>query len=310
MSDASPDAYADAGGYPIGMVATLTGLPADVIRVWERRYGLPQPARSAGGHRLYSPRDVALLRRAAALRAQGLPAAAACAQALVAVAAAPRVSEAFAGSELTARLSDRLHAAAVALDAAQAGVVLSEAGALLNIETLWRQVLAPALQRLGADWADGAHTPAPEHLLSTLVRGRLSALLEAVPRLPGAPRALLGAAPGERHDLAPLMLALLLSRTGWAVTYLGAETPAEAWEEAIQTLRPRVAIVAATMPENAAASLETLQRIRHRFGRRAPHLAYGGPAFASASLLAHEATPYIRLPDDLESAARHLVAFG
>src|SRR5947209_499054 len=76
-----PD-YAGAGGYPIGVVATLTGLPVDVIRAWERRYGLPRPARSVGGHRLYSPRDVMLLRRAAALRAQGHTAAAACAQAL------------------------------------------------------------------------------------------------------------------------------------------------------------------------------------------------------------------------------------
>src|SRR5579885_2828091 len=77
-----PD-YAGAGGYPIGVVATLTGLPVDVIRAWERRYGVPRPARTAGGHRLYSPRDVALLRRAAALRAEGHATATACAQARV-----------------------------------------------------------------------------------------------------------------------------------------------------------------------------------------------------------------------------------
>jgi DNA-binding transcriptional MerR regulator len=193
MSDSSPEAYAAAGGYPIGMVATLTGLPADVIRAWERRYGLPRPARTVGGHRLYSPREVALLRRAALLRGQGLPAGAACAQARAEAAPpAPANAVSAAGSAATARLSARLHTAASALDAAQVGAVLAEAAALLDVATLWRQVVAPALQRLGADWAQGLHTPAPEHLLSTAVRGRLAALLEAAPRVPGAPRALLG----------------------------------------------------------------------------------------------------------------------
>lgn len=312
VTDASVHDYAATGGYPIGLVSTLTGLSVDVIRAWERRYGLPRPARTMGGHRLYRPRDVALLRRAAALRAQGLTAAAACAQALAEATQAPPVPETIAGSALTERLSDRLHDAAATLDAAQAGAVLSEAGALLDVATLWRQIMAPALNRLGTDWAHGTLTPAPEHLLSSLVRGRLWALLEAIPRLPGAPGALLGAAPGERHDLPPLMLALLLSRAGWAVTYLGADTPAEAWEEAVRTLQPRLIVVTATMPEYAEAALETLRRVRDRFGGQSPDLAYGGPAFASAALPAHEAetASFTHLTGDLEAAARQLAAFA
>lgn len=171
MTDASAHDYAAAGGYPSGLVSPLAGLPVDVIRAWERRYGLPRPSRSVGGHRLYRPRGVVLLRRAAALRAQGLTAAAACAQALGEAARAETVPEAVVGSTLTARLSARLHHAAATLDAAQAGAVLAEAGALLDVETLWRQVMAPALNRLGADWAHGTLTPAPEHLLSSVVRG-------------------------------------------------------------------------------------------------------------------------------------------
>lgn len=310
MTDAASDAYADAGGYPIGMVATLTGLPPDIIRVWERRYGLPQPARSAGGHRLYSPRDVALLRRAAALRAQGLTAAAACAQARRDAPRAPSGPEPSVGSAQTARLSARLHDAAVALDAAQAGTVLAEAGALLAVETLWEQVMAPALRGLGTDWAHGARSPAPEHLLSSLVRGRLSALLEAVPRLPGAPDALLGAAPGEQHDLAPLMLALLLSRAGWTVTYLGADTPAEAWEEAARRLRPRVVIVTATMPVHAAVALDTLRGVRDRLGGQAPHVAYGGPGFGAPALPPGATADFVALGSDMVEAVRRLTALG
>ena len=35
-----------------------TGIKADTLRAWERRYDLPQPARTAGGHRLYSSYDI------------------------------------------------------------------------------------------------------------------------------------------------------------------------------------------------------------------------------------------------------------
>src|SRR3954471_8088044 len=43
-------------------VARETGVPADTFRAWERRYGVPQPQRTAGGHRLYSDRDIAIIR--------------------------------------------------------------------------------------------------------------------------------------------------------------------------------------------------------------------------------------------------------
>src|SRR5689334_20266143 len=43
-------------------VARETGVPADTFRAWERRYGVPRPQRTAGGHRLYSERDIAIVR--------------------------------------------------------------------------------------------------------------------------------------------------------------------------------------------------------------------------------------------------------
>lgn len=314
MTTPLPDEYSAAGGYPIGMVATLTGLPVDVIRVWERRYGLPQPARSVGGHRLYRPRDVALLRRAAALRAQGLTATGACAQALAEATPAPASSDEEPATPSapppsgTVRFGARLYDAAVALDAAAARSVLNEVGALLDVETLWGAVLAPALDRLGMDWARGLITPAPEHLLSDVIRGRLSGLLAALPRLPNAPSAVVGGAPGERHELAALMLAILLGRAGWTVTYLGADTPCDAWEEALRIVRPRVAVVSATLPEHAASALTMMRRISDHLGRQAPRFAYGGPGFAETPTPIEDASPFIALGDDLDGAIRRLMA--
>ena len=49
-----------------------TGLKADTLRAWERRYGLPRPERTAGGHRLYSQRDIDTIKWLAARQGEGM----------------------------------------------------------------------------------------------------------------------------------------------------------------------------------------------------------------------------------------------
>ena len=48
--------------YSIGAVASMLEVPASTLRAWEERYGVVVPARSAAGQRLYSRRQVELLR--------------------------------------------------------------------------------------------------------------------------------------------------------------------------------------------------------------------------------------------------------
>ena len=47
--------------YRIGAVARMTGVAADTLRVWERRYEVVEPQRSPTGSRLYSRDDIARL---------------------------------------------------------------------------------------------------------------------------------------------------------------------------------------------------------------------------------------------------------
>jgi DICT domain-containing protein len=53
-------------------LAEQTGVAAGTIRMWEQRYGFPEPARSAGGYRIYTEEDVVTLRRVVAYRDRGL----------------------------------------------------------------------------------------------------------------------------------------------------------------------------------------------------------------------------------------------
>ena len=50
--------YSTTPAFNLKVVLKETGLAADTLRAWERRYGLPSPNRTAGGHRLYSQRDI------------------------------------------------------------------------------------------------------------------------------------------------------------------------------------------------------------------------------------------------------------
>src|SRR5574342_731525 len=58
--------------YNLKVVLKETGLPADTLRAWERRYGLPVPQRTPGGHRLYSERDIHTIKWLMARQAEGL----------------------------------------------------------------------------------------------------------------------------------------------------------------------------------------------------------------------------------------------
>lgn len=53
-------------------VAERTGVAAATIRMWEQRYGFPNPARTASGYRLYTEADIESIRAVLALRHRGL----------------------------------------------------------------------------------------------------------------------------------------------------------------------------------------------------------------------------------------------
>src|SRR5512133_2753216 len=58
--------------FNLKVVLKETGIAADTLRAWERRYGLPMPQRSAGGHRLYSQRDIEIVKWLMKRQAEGL----------------------------------------------------------------------------------------------------------------------------------------------------------------------------------------------------------------------------------------------
>ena len=224
----------------IGQLAQRVGISADVLRAWERRYGLLTPERTDAGYRLYSTDDVRLVQRVVALRDQGLGTGQA-----VAAARATRASGATAPDPTA---PDRVQAMARAVrvfDEERLEDAIEEAFAGLGVAGALRDVLLPFLALVGDEWATGTVTVAHEHFASQTVR-RLVAQRGGPPPPSGRPMAVLATPPGERHDLGLLCFSLLLGQTGWATRFLGADVPMASLLSSCRFVRPDAVVLSAT----------------------------------------------------------------
>src|SRR4051794_16057419 len=173
----------------IGELSKRTGVSPELLRAWERRYGLLRPSRTEGGFRLCSAEDEARIRRMQAHLREGLSAA-----------EAARLAATEPGAETVADHDHGLLDALLALDETHAQSVLDTLFSELTPEAAIRGTILPALRAIGERWEHGAASIAQEHFASNLIRGRLLGLARRWDQGVG-PRALLACAPGELHDL-------------------------------------------------------------------------------------------------------------
>jgi DNA-binding transcriptional MerR regulator len=270
-------------------VVQETGLKPDTLRAWERRYGLPQPQRTTGGHRLYSQHDVDMLKWLAARQEEGLsisravdlwhslqeegqnPLQAAAHSIPAAVISQPSLP---VGSAIT-ELRRAWISACLAFDERTAENILAQASALYPVETVCFELLQKGLHQIGEGWYKGDITVQQEHFASALATRRLDALINVTPPPTRPGRILVGCPPEEEHTFSPLLISLLLRRYGWDVLYLGADVPLTRLEFTIVTTRPQLVILPAQQLSTAATLLE----MGHLLQQERVPLAFGGRIF-------------------------------
>lgn len=244
--DAGDDPLA---GASIRVVANRTGIAADTLRVWERRYGFPKPSRRPGGSRIYSEADIARLHLVArALDAGFRPsevvtlmpedlaklveASLADAPALAAASGAARARAAsVAGAPVDAAL-----AALRADDVLGVRMVLRGAAIALGPRAFVTDVAHPLAVRVGELWAEGVLEVRHEHLASACLTSQLHLLLGALDDGQRSPVVLLTTLPGEPHVLGLDMVAVYLAASLGAPQLLGADTPPPQIAEAARAL--------------------------------------------------------------------------
>jgi DNA-binding transcriptional MerR regulator len=247
----------------IGELSKRVGVSPELLRAWERRYGLLRPARSAGGLRLYSPADierVALMQRHLA---DGLAAAEA-----AALAVREAADEEAASAELRpAAMRDELSEALDAFDEPRAQAILDRLLALATVETLLSEVVVPYLQELGERWERGEASVAQEHFASNVLRGRLLGLARGW-GLGLGPVAVLACVPGEQHDLGLIAFGLGLRARGWRIVYLGPDSPIDTVADVSRQLEPSLVVLNAVSHERLRPVLPKLRELarHHRVG--------------------------------------------
>jgi DNA-binding transcriptional MerR regulator len=223
----------DSGALRIGEFARRVGISPELLRAWERRYGLLHPIRSPGGFRLYTTADA---ERVARMR-QGLESGLSAAEA-----ARIAVEDSRPAVGLLEDVTSRLLLAIRGYDEAGAQAVLDESLAAFGLERVLQEVILPALAQVGDDWEQGTLDVAQEHFASNVIRGRLLALARLWGR-GGGPLALLACAPGERHDISLLAFGLVLRSHGWRILFLGADTPVSTLTGAVAATEPALVVV-------------------------------------------------------------------
>lgn len=271
--------------YNLSAVLRETGLTADVLRVWERRYDLPKPQRTPGGHRLYSDYDVATLHWLRARQIEGLSISHAVKLWKNLVAAgrdplddqpqpAPEATLPIPGSRLD-ELRNRWVGACLGFDAGKADEVINQAFAIHPVETVCFEILQKGIQQVGASWYLDQATVQQEHFTTAQAVRRIETLISATPAPTRTQTVLLGCPAGEWHTFPVLLLTLLLRRRGLNVVYLGANLPLDQMKATAAAVRPDLIVLASQQLTTAAA----LRAAADLFQRSGVPLAYGGLIF-------------------------------
>lgn len=279
--------------HPMGVVMQRTGLTSDVVRAWERRYGVVSPKRSKGGHRLYSDADVERLRvlhrltlggrqigRLAGLSDEQL------ADLLVedeaAGATAPRRPEV---PELTASLLEEALELVRDLDGEGLDRVLRRAVLTLSTTAFLDGLLGPLLERIGRAWEDGTLTPAHEHLASAVSARVGGWLLDSFRSEEGASRLVVCTTTGQAHDLGALGAAITAAADGWHVRYLGADLPAHDIATAAAQSGAAAVAVSLVHPRNDRSTAHELETLAAALPPGVALIVGGGAADSYSDLL-------------------------
>jgi MerR family transcriptional regulator, light-induced transcriptional regulator len=301
--------------YNIGVVARMTDISMATLRAWERRYDFPESVRTAGGHRLYSERDVLRLRWVKERINAGMQTA----QAINALRHQettghlihlshedPAIQDLFIETgSFVQNFQERLVDKLVRQDLPGADLVMSEVVASTNPDELILDVISPTLARIGEAWENGKISIQTEHMATNFLRQRLLMWMMSGPPPRAVDPIVLACAPNEWHEGSLLVLGALLRRLGWPVVYLGQNVPLSDLEGFIHDLHPKIVILVAMTYTTAKDLFDWPQYLPDVALTGKPVIGYGGRAYVIQPELRLQ-MPGFYLGDNFREALSHI----
>lgn len=229
----------NSGNYSIGIVERDTGIGRDTLRIWERRYGFPEPERNEKGERVYSDDQVRRLQRVRRLLDQGLRPG----KVLPLSEDALHQLEASLLPQAPQQADAAIQELVDTVRCADTGKVESLLQTLYQNQGMQRfvvETVTPLLSTVGELWARGRLQIFQEHFLSDQLIRFLNTQIAKLQKTDGKPLVLLATLPGEEHTLGLLMVFAMLSSHGVSAVNLGGEVPMDQIAQAVQQFRADV----------------------------------------------------------------------
>ncbi len=277
--------------YNIGVVARMTGVSMATLRAWERRYDFPESERTAGGHRLYSERDVMRLHWVKDRIGEGMQTAQAINALrhqettghLLQVATDYQIEEATYQSQPADHLQmyqQNLVDVLMRRDLMGADMVLGDALASSSPEKLILDVIGPSIAHFGDAWISGQASIATEHMATNYLRQRLLMWMMSGPPPRAKSPIVMACGPNEWHEGSLLILGALLRRRGWPIAYLGQAVPMQELANFVRDLNPPMVILVAMLENVANELLNWPQYLPEAAQSGRPVVGYGGRIYA------------------------------
>lgn len=254
----------------IHRVAKLTGLSRDVIRVWERRYGLVKPLRSANRYREYTDEDVALLRFLKEELDRGQTIGALAVEGRESLLQRMRLISTPKQEELAPHKSllDELVSCLDPLDKLRFEQKLNGAVAVIPFDEAVQRILLPLQLRVGELWHEGRLSIAVEHYVTKVIQQKLFSVMNQLPVNESGPRVLIACPEGEFHELGAQAVAYLAAARGCHIYYLGSNLPLTDLQTFCESITPDLVLLSLTeirSDEMAHRLLHQLQPIALRW---------------------------------------------
>lgn len=248
-------------GLSIAAVEQSTGIARATLRIWERRYGFPQPGRDARGERTYPHDQVAKLQLIARLMDQGHRPGRLVAMAVTELEALGGRGRPQAVAE--AGSVDPVIAALRRHDVQAVAGLLEEDVRQRGLAGFVVERMAPLNVAVGLAWARGELQVFEEHLYTECAQQVVRAAIARVDRGADArPRVLLATLPEEGHGLGLLMAEALLALEGCACVSLGLRVPVPQLVTASKALGADIVGLGFAPSMNPSLVLRGLEQLR------------------------------------------------
>lgn len=249
--------------YSIKDLEHLSGIKAHTIRIWEQRYDLFSPQRTATNIRFYNDDDLKLILNIASLKEHGFK--------ISKIVAMPKdlLEEevrkiGFENRSYQDQVS-ALTLAMIDLNEDAFSLILDECTSTHGFEKAMMEIIYPFMRKIGILWLTNSINPAQEHFITHLVRQKIIVATDQAEINNEGPLFLLFLPEGELHELGILFANFLLRMKGARTIFFGQTVPLDAIEEVYLKISPAYIITALTTAPETKEVQKFIKKLGSKF---------------------------------------------